>query len=360
MKNNNYYAVIMAGGVGSRFWPVSTGDFPKQFHDMLGAGQTLLQKTYVRLSKFVPHENILILTNKIYQDLVKQQLPNIQEHNIVLEPCMRNTAPCILYASMKIYNRNKNAVMIVAPSDHWIEQESHFQKDIEQCFDTCKDHDILMTLGIKPAFPNTGYGYIQYEKHQEQIAHKVLQFTEKPNYHKAKQFIKEGNYLWNAGIFVWNINSVLTAFEKYQPVMYQLFKQGENTYNTTHEQDFISENYHKAENISVDYAIMEASDNIFVFPANFDWNDLGTWGSLHEKLCKDEQKNAVVNAQVLFKNSSNNIVRTDSRKVVIIDGLEDYIIVDKASVLMIYPKNKEQEIKNLLTEVREKFGDELS
>lgn len=358
--NSNYYAVIMAGGVGSRFWPVSTGAFPKQFHDMLGAGQTLLQKTFSRLEKFIPKHNILILTNELYKNLVKEQIPQISDENIVLEPCMRNTAPCILYASMKIAQRNKNAVMIVAPSDHWIEQETVFEQDIKHCFSICQEQDILMTLGITPAFPNTGYGYIQYETTSDKAAKPVLQFTEKPDYQTAKQFVEARNYLWNAGIFVWNVQSVLKAFQVHQSTMYTLFTQGEKTYNTPQEHDFISENYPKAENISVDYAIMEKSSNIKVFSANFDWNDLGTWGSLHEKLSKDEKKNAVVNAQVLFKNSSNNIVRTDARKVVIVDGLEDYIIVDKPSVLMIFPKNKEQEIKQLLSEVKEKFGDGLS
>lgn len=357
---SNYYAVIMAGGVGSRFWPVSTGAFPKQFHDMLGAGQTLLQKTYSRLAQFIPEDNILILTNKAYHNLVKEQIPQISEENIVLEPSMRNTAPCILYASMKIAKRNKDAVVIVAPSDHWIEQEVVFQSDIEHCFSICKKQDVLMTLGITPAFPNTGYGYIQYDTTSQNSAKRVVQFTEKPNYFKAKQFIEAGNYLWNAGIFVWNIQSIIKAFKEYQPQMYLLFEQGENSYNTPQESIFISENYSKAENISIDYAIMESSTNIVVFPANFDWNDLGTWGSLYEKLSKDDMKNAVVNAQVLFKNSSNNIVRTDSKKMVIVDGLEDYIVVDKPSVLMIFPKSKEQEIKELLSEVKEKFGNEFS
>lgn len=358
--NTDFYAVIMAGGVGSRFWPVSTGAFPKQFHDMLGAGQTLLQKTFSRLERFIPKENILVLTNKMYEELVQTQLPEIQEENIVLEPCMRNTAPCILYASMKISQRNPNAVMIVAPSDHWIEQELHFQQDIEKCFQICENEDMLMTLGIQPAFPNTGYGYIRYDKTDENPFKKVLQFTEKPNYPTAKTFLEAGNYLWNAGIFIWSTKSVLKAFETHQKVMFDLFSAGEKYYNTPKEQHFIDENYPKAENISVDYAIMENSKNISVFPANFDWNDLGTWGSLHEKLSKDEKENAVVNAQVLFKNSSKNMVRTESPKVVIIDGLEDYIVVDKPSVLMIYPKQKEQEIKTILAEVKERFGESFS
>lgn len=357
--NKNYYAVIMAGGIGSRFWPVSTNSFPKQFHDMLGAGQTLLQKTYARLLKFIYPENILVLTNEFYNDLVKSQLPQISEQNIVLEPCMRNTAPCILYASMKIYQRNPNALMVVAPSDHWIEKEDDFQADIQRCFRICEEQPYLMTLGIPPAFPNTGYGYIEYDKSASTDMKKVIQFTEKPNYQLAKKFINQGNYLWNAGIFVWHTKTILTAFEKHQPQMFQLFQTGKNFYNTEKEPEFIKQTYHLSQNISVDYAIMEPSDNIFVFLANFDWNDLGTWGSLHEKLSKDENKNAVVNAQVLFKNSSNNIVRTDSGKIVIIDGLEDYIIVDKPSVLMIYPKKKEQLIKELLGEVQNKFGDNL-
>lgn len=358
--NKNHYAIIMAGGIGSRFWPVSTWAFPKQFHDMLGTGQTLLQRTYQRLANFIPKENILISTNEIYKNLVKTQLSGISDENLVLEPSMRNTAPCILYATMKIQKRNPNAVFIVAPSDHWIEQEEEFQENVKDCFALCEKQDILMTLGIKPTFPNTGYGYIQYDKTDPQQSKKVLQFTEKPDYERAKQFLSEGNYLWNAGIFIWHTQSVLKAFEKYQPQMFALFQAGEATYNTSEEWEFIKNNYGKAENTSVDYAIMEPSDNIYVYPVGFDWNDLGTWGSLHEKLAKDSNNNAVVNALTLFKNASDNIIRTDTNKVVIIDGIEHYIIVDTASVLMIYPKEKEQSIKELLGEVKEKFGNNLS
>ena len=295
--NKNHYAIIMAGGIGSRFWPVSTWAFPKQFHDMLGTGQTLLQRTYGRLASFIPKENILISTNEIYKNLVKTQLSGISDENLVLEPSMRNTA---------------------------------------------------------------GYGYIQYDKADNKPSKKVLQFTEKPDYERAKQFLSEGNYLWNAGIFIWRTESVLKAFERYQPQMFALFKEGEVAYNTSEEWLFIKDNYGKAENTSVDYAIMEPSDNIYVYPVGFDWNDLGTWGSLHEKLAKDSNNNAVVNALTLFKNASDNIIRTDTNKVVIVDGIEHYIIVDTASVLMIYPKEKEQSIKELLGEVKEKFGNNLS
>lgn len=357
--NQNYYAVIMAGGIGSRFWPVSTANYPKQFHDMLGAGQTLLQKTFSRLNKFIQKENILVLTNEVYENLVTQQLPEITSQNVVLEPCMRNTAPCILYAAMKIKQRNPNAVMIVAPSDHWIEDETSFMENVRKCFDASQKADILMTLGIVPTFPNTGYGYIQYDENSSDAIKKVSQFREKPDYETAKEFLRQGNFLWNAGIFVWSVGSVLKAFETHQPALYALFEKGKLFYNTEKETHFIQENYPKAENISVDYAILEPSTNIYVLPAHFDWNDLGTWGSLYEKLPKDEQKNATVNAQVLFKNAVNNIVRTEDAKNVIIDGLQDYIIVDKKDVLLIYPKEKEQNIKEILNEVKNKFGSHL-
>lgn len=360
MTNKDYYAVIMAGGIGSRFWPVSTGAYPKQFHDMLGSGQTLLQKTFNRLSRFVPKENILILTNEVYENLTKQQIPELKSENLVLEPCMRNTAPCILYASMKIKQRNANAVMIVAPSDHWIEDEETFTENVKKCFEASKNSDILMTLGIVPSFPNTGYGYIQYDKNVPDEIKKVIQFREKPDYETAKDFLKQGNFLWNAGIFIWSVNSVLKAFQNHQPLLFEIFEAGKNYYNTSDEIVFIKENYPKATNISVDYAILEPATNIYVLPAHFDWNDLGTWGSLHEKLTKDEQKNTKVNAQVLFKDASNNIVRTETDKVVIIDGLHNYIIVEKKDVLLIYPKEKEQNIKEILNEVKTKFGNHLA
>lgn len=355
--NANYYAVIMAGGVGSRFWPVSTGSYPKQFHDMLGTGETLLQKTFSRLNRFIPKENILILTNELYRNLVKDQLTDIQDINILLEPCMRNTAPCILYAAFKIKKRNPDAVMVVAPSDHWIEDENAFEQNIKHCFEASAKNDILMTLGIKPTFPNTGYGYIQYDKSEENPIKKVAQFREKPDYQLAKSFLEQGNFLWNAGIFVWSVQSVLNAFEKHQLPLFQLFTEGESDYNTERESKFIQENYPKAENISVDYAILEPSTNIYVLPAYFDWNDLGTWGSLYEKLPKDDQQNASVNARVIFKNAKNNIVRTETGKVVVIDGIENYIIVDKKDVLLICPKEKEQNVKEFVKEVKESFGE---
>jgi mannose-1-phosphate guanylyltransferase len=358
MKNQNYYAILMAGGVGSRFWPVSTQNFPKQFHDMLGTGDTLIQKTFQRLAKLIPEENIFILTNERYNDLVIEQLPSITKRQVVLEPAMRNTAPCILYASLKIQKENENAVMIVAPSDHWIEDEDAFSKNVQIAFDYCESNDALMTLGIKPTFPNTGYGYIEYDKSSDVDIKPVKQFREKPDYKTAKSFLAQGNFLWNAGIFMWSAKSVVAAFQRNQPELYQLFERGYDIYNTDAEDDFIKNNYSKAENISVDYAIMEKSDNVFVIPATFDWNDLGTWGSLYDKLDKDAHDNAVVNARVLAEGASGNMIRSNKDKIVVVDGLKDYIIVDKDEVLLIFPKEKEQDIKKVLQNVKANFGEE--
>ncbi|MCB0462085.1 MAG: mannose-1-phosphate guanylyltransferase [Flavobacteriaceae bacterium] len=355
--NKNYYAILMAGGVGSRFWPLSTQEFPKQFHDMLGTGETLIQKTFSRLSHIIPKENIFILTNERYNDLVFEQLPKVTKRQVVLEPAMRNTAPCILYAALKIQKENKDAVIIVAPSDHWIEDENAFTENVQKAFDFCATNDALMTLGIKPTFPNTGYGYIEYDKSNTSNIKSVNQFREKPDYNTAKEFIAKGNFLWNAGIFIWSVNSVVNAFKINQPELYQLFERGIDVYNTDFEDDFIKDNYGKAENISVDYAIMEKSNNVYVLTATFDWNDLGTWGSLYDKLDKDSQQNAVVNAQILAKDASGNMIRTNKNKIVIIDGLKDYIIVDKDEVLLIFPKAKEQDIKKVLQKVKDKFGE---
>ncbi|MEH6512882.1 mannose-1-phosphate guanylyltransferase [Maribacter arcticus] len=358
--NKNYYAVLMAGGVGSRFWPISTSENPKQFHDMLGTGSTLIQKTFQRLNKFVPTENILILTNERYNDLVLEQLPMVKQEQVVLEPAMRNTAPCILYAAMKIQKMNEDAVMIVAPSDHWIEDEEAFAKDVTACFKKCETEDVLCTLGIKPSFPNTGFGYIEYNKADTEQIKKVNQFREKPDYETAKDFLAQGNFLWNAGIFMWSAKTIVNAFQKYQPKQYKLFRDGLVCFNTDDERKFISENYPKAENISIDYAILENSSSIFVLEASFDWNDLGTWGSLYDKLDKEENNNAIVNARVLTQDASGNMIRSKEGKVVVVDGLNDYIIVDKDEVLLIYPKAKEQDIKQVLNKVKDAFGEEFA
>lgn len=337
----------MAGGVGSRFWPVSTTDFPKQFHDMLGSGETLIQKTFSRLAKIIPTENILILTNERYNDLVLQQLPLVKQEQVLLEPAMRNTAPCILYASLKIQKMNPSAVMVVAPSDHWIEDEAAFVSDLQQCFNYCEKENALLTLGIQPTFPNTGFGYIEFDKSDTNAIKKVRQFREKPDYETAKSFLNKGNFLWNGGIFIWSVQTITKAFERFQPKMNQLFLSGYSQFNTTEEKSFINSNYELAENISIDYAVMENAENVYVLPATFDWNDLGTWGSLHEKLDKDSENNAVVNAKVILENASNNIIRAADKKLIVISGLDDYIIVDQEDVLLIYPKSKEQDIKKI-------------
>ncbi|HEU0137695.1 MAG TPA: mannose-1-phosphate guanylyltransferase [Flavobacterium sp.] len=346
--NNNYYAILMAGGVGSRFWPVSTAEFPKQFHDMLGAGQTLIQKTFSRLSKIIPTENILILTNEKYNDIVLEQLPTVKQNQVLLEPAMRNTAPCILYASLKIKKMNPDAVVVVAPSDHWIEDEDAFVKDLQQCFEFCEHNDALLTMGIVPTFPNIGYGYIECDTSGSEAVKKVIQFREKPDYETAKFFVESGNYFWNGGIFIWSNRAILDAFEKLQPSLYQLFNSGYSAFNTADERSFIDQYYIDAPNISIDYAVMEDAHNVFVVPATFDWNDLGTWGSLHDKLPKDERNNAVVNARVILEDAQNNIIRTDSNKLIVVSGIEDYIIVDNHDVLLIYPKSKEQDIKRIM------------
>lgn len=354
--NTNYYAVIMAGGIGSRFWPVSTTDLPKQFHDMLGTGQTLLQKTFSRLNQLIPSENIYILTNDRYLDLTLEQLPAISEKQIVLEPAMRNTAPCILMAALKIQKENPNALMLVAPSDHWIEDEAAFLSDVQLCFDAAQREDMLMTLGIQPTFPNTGYGYIEAEAAQGTPIQKVKQFREKPDYETAKQFLAAGNFMWNAGIFIWSVASISKAFQANLPVMYALFSEGLPVYNTAEEKEFVARNYELAENISIDYGILEKASNVFVKQASFDWNDLGTWGALHDKMTSEASENASVRAKTHLIDATGNMIYTATDKLVVVDGISDYIIVDKEDVLLLFPKKKEQEIKTLLAEISDKFG----
>lgn len=357
MKNTNYYAVIMAGGVGSRFWPVSTQQFPKQFHDMLGKGQSLIQRTFDRINDIVPSSNILIATNQQYEELVLEQLPKATKNQLLLEPTMRNTSPCILYAALKIYNQNPDGVMLVAPSDHWIDNEAEFTRNIQTSFKACSEDDILMTLGIQPRTPNTGYGYIQFEEANSEIK-KVKNFTEKPNLKTAEEFLKSGDYLWNAGIFVWSVKSIIKAFEKSLPEMLTLFDVA-NVYNTDQESEYINKNYKKAENISIDFGIMERANNVHVLPVEFGWNDLGTWGSLYDKLDKDANNNATVGSETIFRDSSGNMVRTQSGKRVVIQGLSDFIIVEKDDVLLICPKKDEQDIKQIVTNVKETFGDDF-
>jgi len=353
------YALIMAGGVGSRFWPMSTQSFPKQFHDFLGTGNSLLQQTYKRMASFIAPENILVLTNTAYKDLVLSQLPDLTEAQLVLEPCMRNTAPCILYASQKVYKRDPDAQLLIAPSDHWIEDEQAFSKDVSLCFEASRTPGVLCTLGITPTFPNTGFGYIESEGIEKEGLCKVVQFREKPDYATAQSFIKAGNFSWNAGIFIWSVQTILKAFKDFEPSLFTLFEKGVDVYNTSDEAQFIEENYPKATNISIDYAILERASEIYMRRANFDWNDLGTWGALYDKLPKDTANNGVAHAQLLASAASGNMVMAPKGKKVVIEGLNDFIVVDKDQVLLIYPKSKEQDIKKVVEKVQEAFGSEF-
>lgn len=357
--NKDYYAVIMAGGVGSRFWPLSKKALPKQFLDLLGTGQTLIQKTYDRLSKIIPSHNIFILTNQAYESLVKRDLPQITDRQIVLEPDMRNTAPCILLSALKIYKENPKAMMIVAPSDHWIEDETEFTKDVELAFEVSNRDKTIMTLGIQPDFPHTGYGYIQYDLKDGKKVKKVVQFTEKPNYHTAKEFLKSGNYLWNAGIFISRADCLIEAFQTHLPQMYQILNLGCEFLNESKEKTFLKENYHKVDNISIDYGIMEKAHNVEVLPVKFDWNDLGSWGSLYDKMDKDENENVIINTQAFLEDAEQNMICTPKGRVVVIRGLKDYIIVENEEILMIYPKSAEQEIKETRLKVKKKYGSHL-
>lgn len=355
MRNHNY-AIIMAGGVGSRFWPVSKQTNPKQFQDILGSGSTLIQSTFNRLKKFIPATNIYVLTNDSYQEIVTKQLPEISREQLVLEPVMRNTAPCILLAALKIYKKDPDAKMLVAPSDHWIQTEEQFQKDMELAFLEAENSDKIITFGIPPTFPNTGYGYIQYSPSKSSKVYEVTRFTEKPDFQTAQQFVASGEYLWNSGIFIWKAASILKKFQKFLPEMYLLFSSGLKYFNTTEETEFLKFNFPKAENISIDYGIIEKAENVKVIPASFSWNDLGTWGSVQNELPCDKSKNTVVNSRFIPQEAEGNIIRTENDKIVFIDGLKDYMILENKDILVIAPKQKEQDIKQIRQNVIDTYG----
>ncbi len=351
---NNNYAVIMAGGVGSRFWPLSTPERPKQFIDVLGIGKTLIQMTYERLLNIVPQENIYILTNEKYVTLVSDQLPNLNLNQILTEPQRKNTAPCIAYAAAKINAIDENATMIVCPSDHLILKEDVFKSIIEKAIETARLNDKIVTLGIKPTRPDTGYGYIEFSKqkiNQAGEVTKVLQFREKPNLETAELFVKSGNFYWNSGIFVWKSATVLEALKKYQNDLFELFCADTSSYNTPNEQKFVNVAFEKCQDISIDYAIMEKADNVDVILANFDWSDLGTWKSLNEHLEKDIYNNSIIGNNVHLFNVKNCLVNVPQDKLVLIDGLSDHIIVESDNVLMILKNSNEQELKNYLKSI---------
>ncbi len=360
MKNN--YALIMAGGIGSRFWPISRTSYPKQFIDILGTGKTLIQQTYERFLKIVPKENIFILTNDNYIHLVKKQLENIDDAQIIGEPIMRNTAPCIAYGSHKIRKINPNASIVVAPSDHLIMDNDEFIRCINVALDAASKNSCLITLGIKPSRPDTGYGYIQYNTLKiEENFFKVKTFTEKPSLEIAKTFVQSGDFLWNAGIFVWSAENIIKSFEKYLPEMNDIFLEGTEIYNTDKEKEFIQSAFTQCTNISIDYGIMEKADNVYVLPSEFGWSDLGTWDSVYELSEKDYVGNAVRPAErVIMYDSSNCMVNVPIGKLVVLQGLHDYIVVEDNNTLLICPRDQEQEIKQIVADIKQRFGPEFT
>ena len=357
----NHYAIIMAGGVGTRFWPMSTTSHPKQFIDILGTGRTLLQQTYDRLIKCCPKDNIYIVTSTSYFDLVHEQLPKLPKENILCEPARKNTAPCVAYASYKIHKLNPKAITVVAPSDHLITKEDTFVKAIKSCFAKAEGEDCLVTLGIKPSRPDTGYGYIQYidspTKEKDKRIFKVKTFTEKPDHDMAKFFMESGDFLWNSGIFIWSTESIIKSMEANDPELANVFKEGWDEYNTKNEQKFINNAYNICKNISIDYSVMEKAKNVYVRSSIIGWSDLGTWGSLYTHLKHDTSKNAIVGKNVMQYNCNNCIVQVPKNKLVVLQGLEDYIVVESEGVLMICKKQDEQQIRNFVNDVKVQKGE---
>lgn len=353
----------MAGGVGSRFWPMSRTAHPKQFLDILGTGHTLLQQTYQRFLRVCPKENIYIVTNDSYVDLVKGQIKGIDPKNILSEPARKNTAPCVAYASYKINQLNPDARIVVAPSDHLITKEDTFIKAIKACYLKAASEDCLVTLGIRPSRPDTGYGYIQFHessvKEKDKRIKKVKTFTEKPDLEMAKFFLQSGDFLWNSGIFIWSVKSVINAFEKYSPEMHILFSEGNDMYNTPKEAEFIAKAYINCKNISIDYAIMEKADNVYVRSSIIGWSDLGTWGSLYDHIKHDAQANAVVGKNVMLYDSKNCIVNVPKDKLVVMQGLDDYIVVESDGILLICRKEDEQQIRTFVNDAKVLKGEKF-
>lgn len=357
MKNN--FCVIMAGGVGSRFWPFSTNERPKQFLDLYGTGRTLLQMTFDRFKRIMPVENIYIASNTLYKDLILEQLPEITENQVLLEPARRNTAPCICYAVNKIMALNENANIVVSPSDHLILKEDEFVEIVKRGLNFTENNDCLLTLGIKPSRPETGYGYIQVDGNDgKKDFYKVKTFTEKPNLELAKVFLESGEFLWNSGMFLWNGKTISEAFDLYAIEMSNKFKSGKEFYNTDKEQDFINNIYQSCTNLSIDYAILEKAKNVHVIAAEFGWSDLGTWGSLYELSNKDENNNVTLKGKSLLYESKNNIIAIPEGKLAVVQGLDDYIIAQADNALLICQKSEEQRIRQFVNDTKVKIGEE--
>lgn len=359
--NKDYYCVIMAGGVGARFWPLSRNSRPKQFIDILGTGETLIQQTFRRLTTICPAENIFVVTHQQYFDQVVEQLPAIVPEHVLCEPMRRNTAPCVAYATHKIYKLNPNASIVVAPSDHIILKEEVFTQTLLCALKAATQNDWLLTLGITPSRPDTGYGYIQFDDAHSYTSdcrvRKVKTFTEKPNHELAESFLQSGDFLWNAGIFIWSIKSILAAFEKHLPELNSLFKEGSDIYYTAEEPAYIEGAYTVCKSISIDYGVMEKADNVFVLAADIGWSDLGTWGSLYDTSAKDSHGNAITGSKPLLYDTQNCIINLPSDRVAVIQGIDDMIVVEDNGILLICKRNDEQNIRSYVDAVRNEKGE---
>lgn len=362
MVSENVYCVIMAGGIGSRFWPLSRSSKPKQFLDILGTGKSLIQQTYQRVTRFCKPENVFVVTGTAYRDLVLEHLPELSPNQVLLEPMRRNTAPCIAYANQVIHKRNPNAIVVVAPSDHLILEPDKFETTILTAIDFASHQNALLTIGIKPSRPETGYGYIQIcDKADKKIPnlYKVKTFTEKPNLDLAKIFIDSGEFYWNSGIFIWSVNAINEAFAKHLPEIQSQFLGIIDFLDTPEQASGIQNIYSECKNISIDYGILEKSDNVFVICSEFGWSDLGTWGSMYQNFSKDESQNAILGANVMTYDVTGSIINVPSNKLVVVQGLKDYIVAESDNILLICKKESEQEIKRYQNDVLLEKGDKF-
>jgi len=354
-KNNSYYVAIMAGGVGSRFWPASREHMPKQFLDILGVGKSLIRLTYERFASIIPPENILVVTNKLYEDLVQEHIPEIPKINILTEPSRNNTAPCVAYTALRLQAIDPEATFVIAPSDHVILKEEAFLDKIQQSLSYAAKDNVIITLGIQPTRPDTGYGYIETTDIKQEEFIKVKQFREKPNVETAQGYLDAGGYYWNAGIFIWSVSTILKSYKDNASDIYDILTQDLSKYNTTEEQAYIDKVYPTTPSISVDYAILENADNVYTLPADIGWSDLGTWNALHAYKDKDDSGSVVIGDNTMLLDSKNCIVRSDAKKLVVIKNLENYIVIDESDVLLIYPKDEEQKIKQLRAGIEDKI-----
>ena len=362
--DKNSYCVIMAGGIGSRFWPLSKVKRPKQFLDILGTGRTLLQQTFDRFLQIMPAGHIYIVSNLEYKDIIIEQLPEIPVENILLEPLRRNTAPCIEYANFRILKKDPDAKIVVAPSDHLIVKEEEFLRLVNQGLEFVASNDALLTMGIVPSRPETGYGYIQSVQEEESGYkgtgfRKVKTFTEKPDLKMANVFLESGDFYWNAGIFFWSLKNIMQSFETHLPEIHTLFKEGDDVYGSEAELAFIRKTYENCRNISIDYGVMEKADNVFVLISDFGWSDLGTWGSLYEQLAKDTNQNSVTGKHVFMHDASGNIVNVQDDKLVVLQGLKDYIVVQNDNIILVCRREEEQKIKQFVNQVRTEIGEDM-